>query len=61
VARALLQALTKVGTAQLSYDPPLANVDDFAIPQCVPDTGQAIAVIREHFLHWRSRSVGICG
>jgi uncharacterized protein (TIGR00730 family) len=41
-------------TAMLSYDPPLASVEDFSIPQCVPGADEAIAVIREHHAHWRS-------
>jgi uncharacterized protein (TIGR00730 family) len=43
-------------TAMLSYDPPLAGVDDFSIPQCVPGADEAIAVIREHYSKWRSTS-----
>jgi uncharacterized protein (TIGR00730 family) len=40
-------------TTMLSYDPPLANADDFAIPQCVAGADEAIAVIREHHARWR--------
>ena len=43
-------------TAMLSYDPPLAGVDDFAIPQCVAGADEAIAVIREHHTRWLSRN-----
>jgi uncharacterized protein (TIGR00730 family) len=41
-------------TEMLSYDPPLAGVDDFSIPQCVAGADEAIAVIREHHARWRS-------
>jgi uncharacterized protein (TIGR00730 family) len=43
-------------TAMLSYDPPLANVEDFAIPQCVAGADEAIAVIREHHARWKTRN-----
>ncbi len=36
----------------LSFDPPLANAEDFALPQCLPDADAAIAVIREHHARW---------
>jgi uncharacterized protein (TIGR00730 family) len=39
--------------AMLSFAPPLANADDFAIPQCVPAADEAIKVIREHYSQWR--------
>jgi hypothetical protein len=41
-------------TEMLSYDPPLAGVDDFSIPQYVAGGDEAVAVIREHFSAWRS-------
>jgi hypothetical protein len=41
-------------TAMLSYDPPLAGVHDFDIPQCVPGADEAIAVISEHHARWRN-------
>ena len=41
-------------TEMLSYDPALANVDDFSIPQCVPSAEEAIAVIREHYASWQN-------
>jgi uncharacterized protein (TIGR00730 family) len=41
-------------TEMLSYDPPLASVGDFSIPQCVAGADEAIAVIREHHARWRS-------
>jgi uncharacterized protein (TIGR00730 family) len=40
-------------TEMLSYDPPLANLEDFSIPQCVAGADEAIAVIREHHARWR--------
>lgn len=43
-------------TAMLSYDPPLAGVDDFSIPQCVPGADEAVAVIREHHAKWREKN-----
>lgn len=39
-------------TEMLSYDPPLAGVDDFSIPQCVAGADEAAAVIREHRSEW---------
>jgi uncharacterized protein (TIGR00730 family) len=41
-------------TAMLSYDPPLASPEDFAIPHCVPGGDEAVAVIREYHARWRS-------
>jgi hypothetical protein len=32
----------------LSTDPPLANPEDMAIPQCVPGADEAIVLIRAH-------------
>src|SRR6478609_2961694 len=40
-------------TAMLSYDPPLASLEDFSIPQCVAGADEAIAIIREHHARWR--------
>jgi uncharacterized protein (TIGR00730 family) len=37
----------------LSFDPPLASTDDFAIPECVPGADEAIELIRGHFSIWR--------
>jgi len=37
----------------LSFDPPLANREDFDLPQCLPDADAAIAVIREHHALWQ--------
>ncbi len=39
--------------AMLSFDPPLANADDFTIPQCVLGADEAIEVIRHHYSQWR--------
>lgn len=39
-------------TAMLSYDPPLANVEDFDIPICVPGADEAVEVIRENYGRW---------
>ncbi len=36
----------------LSFDPPLANPEDIAIPTCVDTADEAIAVIREHHARW---------
>jgi uncharacterized protein (TIGR00725 family) len=41
--------------AMLSFDPPLASVDDFSIPQCVTGADEAIAIIRERYSLWQSR------
>jgi uncharacterized protein (TIGR00730 family) len=42
-------------TAMLSYDPPMANAEDFDIPRCVADADEAVAVIREHLATWRNK------
>jgi hypothetical protein len=34
------------------FEPPLANVEDFQLPQCLPDADAAIAVIREDHARW---------
>jgi hypothetical protein len=39
-------------TTMLSYDPPLVNREDLAIPQCVPTADEAIALIRKHHEKW---------
>jgi hypothetical protein len=41
--------------SKLSIDPPLANVEDMAIPRCVANADAAIALIREHHQLWLSR------
>ena len=38
----------------LSFDPPLANTEDFAIPQSVANADEAISVIQSHHSRWRS-------
>jgi uncharacterized protein (TIGR00730 family) len=40
--------------SMLSFAPPLANRDDFAIPHCVPNGDEAIAIIREHHARWEA-------
>lgn len=40
-------------TEMLSYDPPLANLEDFSIPKCVAGADEAVAVIREHHARWK--------
>ncbi len=42
-------------TAMLSYDPPLAGIDDFAIPQCVAGADEAVQMIRLHHKSWHER------
>jgi hypothetical protein len=39
----------------LAIDPPLANVEDMAIPRCVANADEAIALIRDHHQRWLSR------
>jgi uncharacterized protein (TIGR00730 family) len=39
--------------SMLSTDPPLANAPDMAIPRCVANAGEAIAIIREHRAAWQ--------
>jgi uncharacterized protein (TIGR00730 family) len=43
--------------AMLSTDPPLANAEDCAIPQCVANADEAIARIRESYGVWQQRAV----
>lgn len=40
-------------TSMLSTDSPLASAQDFAIPQCVADAGQAMAIIRADHKRWQ--------
>jgi uncharacterized protein (TIGR00730 family) len=44
--------------SMLTTDPPLANVEDIAIPQCVPDAAEAIAIIRKHHSGWLQAQQG---
>jgi len=39
--------------AMLSFDPPLANAEDLAIPQCVPNADEAIRWIAQHHARWQ--------
>jgi hypothetical protein len=39
-----------------SADLALVNAADMAIPRCVPDANQAIALIRKYHAKWRRRS-----
>src|SRR5262245_38229595 len=41
--------------AMLSTDPPLASQSDMAIPRCVADADEAIAVVREYHAAWRRK------
>jgi hypothetical protein len=41
--------------SMLAIDPPLASVEDMAIPRCVAHADAAIALIREHHQRWLSR------
>lgn len=41
-------------THLLTTQPPLANTEDMAIPQCVNTADEAIALIREHHARWLS-------
>jgi uncharacterized protein (TIGR00730 family) len=38
--------------SMLFTEPPLASVEDMAMPRCVPNADEAIAVIREHRAAW---------
>lgn len=42
--------------SMLSFSPPLANAEDFAIPHCVPNAGEAIELIREHHSRWQNEN-----
>jgi uncharacterized protein (TIGR00730 family) len=41
-------------SAMLSTTPPLASAEDLAIPLCVENADEAIAIIREHHARWSS-------
>jgi predicted Rossmann-fold nucleotide-binding protein len=43
-------------TAMLSFEPPLANAHDFAIPRCVASADEATELIREHHSSWRNKN-----
>src|SRR5262245_24625999 len=36
----------------LSFETPLANIEDIDIPKCVASSAEAIAIIREHHSNW---------
>jgi uncharacterized protein (TIGR00730 family) len=42
--------------SMLSFETPLAGAEDFDIPQCVADSAEAIAIIREHHAEWVKRN-----
>ena len=42
--------------SMLSTDPPLANVADIAIPQCVANADEAIAILRHYHEAWLTQS-----
>jgi len=39
--------------SMLSADPPLAHAEDLALPRCVPNADEAIALLRERHAAWR--------
>lgn len=39
-------------SVMMAFDPPLASVKDFAIPQCVDRSDEAIEIIRAHHEEW---------
>jgi uncharacterized protein (TIGR00730 family) len=41
-------------SAMLSFEPSLANAEDFAIPQCVANSDEAIAIIQKNYDKWRN-------
>ena len=41
--------------SMLSTDPPLASPPDLAIPRCVADADEAVAVVREYHAAWRRK------
>jgi hypothetical protein len=44
-------------SSMLSVDPPLANVEDMAIPRCAANAAEAIAIIREHHASWLNAQI----
>ena len=42
--------------SMLSLDPPLASAKDLAIPQCVANADEAVAIIRQHRDGWLAGS-----
>jgi uncharacterized protein (TIGR00730 family) len=45
-------------TSMLSVEPPLANLEDMAIPECVPNADEAIALLRRYHEKWVSSTHG---
>jgi uncharacterized protein (TIGR00730 family) len=45
-------------SAMLATDPPLASAEDIAIPQCVANGSEAVALIREAQAQWLRRNGG---
>lgn len=43
-------------SSMLTTDPPLANAEDMAIPQCVPNGEAAVTLIRKHRAQWRKKN-----
>jgi uncharacterized protein (TIGR00730 family) len=43
--------------SMLATDPPLAGIDDFAVPRCVPTADEAIALLRENHAAWQRSGV----
>jgi len=39
-------------TSMLSFEPPLANAEDMAIPECVANADEAIVVVRGYYDKW---------
>lgn len=48
-------------TSMLTTDPPLANVEDMSIPQCVANGMEAVALIRKHHSTWQRKKAGKSG
>jgi uncharacterized protein (TIGR00730 family) len=45
-------------TSMLSFEPPLANAEDMAIPECVPSADEAIALVRRYHENWVGPQAG---
>ena len=43
-------------STMLSFDPPLAGPEDFAIPRCVTSANEAIELVRSSYDQWRHRN-----
>jgi uncharacterized protein (TIGR00730 family) len=44
--------------SMLSFEPPLVNAEDMAIPQCVPNADEAIALVRHCHENWAGSQHG---